>query len=106
MDHVKLHYCGPRFDGNVTEDTTHLLRCPFSVHAESGKIVVPFDFAEIESFDPSTVPTIKRLFTEINILNRNRSIEGDVDHTSYYCETSLSKPIDIFYKFLKGVIAK
>lgn len=84
----------------------HLLRCPFSVHDESGKIVIPFDFAEIESFDPSAVLTMKRLITEMNILYRNRSIEGDADCTSDYCETSLRKPIDIFQRFVKGVIGK
>ncbi|KAF7394513.1 hypothetical protein HZH66_007687 [Vespula vulgaris] len=102
-DHVKLHYCGPRFDSNVTEGTTHLLRCPFSVHNETGKIVVPFDLADVDKFDPSTVPTIKRLITEINILNRNRSIEGDVGYASDCYETSLKKPIDIFQRFVKRV---
>ncbi|XP_035730842.1 DNA primase small subunit-like isoform X3 [Vespa mandarinia] len=103
-DHVKLHYCGPRFDRNVTEGTTHLLRCPFSVHNETGKVVIPFDLAEVEKFDPSATPTTKQLITEINILRRNRSIEGDVGYASDYHETSLRKPMDIFQRFVKRVI--
>lgn len=77
-----LQYCYPRLDVNVSKGVNHLLKSPFSVHPKTGdcrsenisikkllklsfvvlspgRISVPIDFEELDSFDPFAVPTIR-----------------------------------------------
>ncbi|KAK2574967.1 hypothetical protein KPH14_008730 [Odynerus spinipes] len=109
-DYLKLHYCSPRFDVNVTEGISHLLRCPFSVHSVTGRISVPFDLAEVELFDPTTTPTLKQLVTEITTLDKNLSSEEDKrlskdqKRMKDYEIIGFKKFIDIFQVFLEKLI--
>ena len=47
---------GPRIDSDVTTSMKHLLKAPFNVHQDTGKICVPI--IDRKKFDPSTVPTL------------------------------------------------
>lgn len=52
---IKVYYTYPRFDVEVTRGMNHLLKIPFSVHAKSRKISVPFPAAPIfESYSIDT----------------------------------------------------
>lgn len=41
----------PKLDAHVSAQTNHLLKCPFNVHHNSGKLSLPID--DIEHFDTS-----------------------------------------------------
>lgn len=47
----------PNLDVNVTAQVGHLIKAPFSVHPDTGKVSVPIEFDAIWDFDPSQVPT-------------------------------------------------
>lgn len=58
-----LHYLYPRLDSNVSIGLNHLLKAPFCVHPDTGKICVPLDPSLIHEFDPETVPTIHMILS-------------------------------------------
>lgn len=86
-------YCYPRLDVNVSkargiptvdacpvlsgpsrlmppfvsqQGINHLLKSPFAVHPKTGRVCVPFDPSEVESFDPFCVPTLRALVRQID----------------------------------------
>ena len=61
---IKLQYCYPRLDVNVTKGINHLLKAPFCVHPKTGRVCIPFDINDVDSFNPSTVPTIKQVLED------------------------------------------
>nr|XP_027206386.1 DNA primase small subunit-like [Dermatophagoides pteronyssinus] len=64
-------YCTyPRLDVNVSKDSKHLLKLPFSVHPTSKKLSVPIDIRSIDSFDPSTCISLHELSTNIEKFER------------------------------------
>lgn len=63
---VVFHHLYPRLDAGVTKTINHLLRCPFSVHGETGKICVPI--SSINEFQLDKVPTIMQLIKELNAI--------------------------------------
>ncbi|TWW56917.1 DNA primase small subunit [Takifugu flavidus] len=71
---IMLQYCYPRLDVNVSKGVNHLLKSPFSVHPKTGRISVPIDLEELDSFDPFAVPTISLICEE---LDRPRRGEED-----------------------------
>ncbi|KAI4479828.1 hypothetical protein M0802_004495 [Mischocyttarus mexicanus] len=103
LDHVKLHYCCPRFDENVTREETHLLRCPFSIHFNTKKIALPFDITQIEEFDPTTSFTIDQVVKEVNTIYKNMSSNILKNVKIDYNKTSLKYPLIIFRKFLEQI---
>lgn len=66
VEEVQLALLYPRLDINVSKGLNHLLKAPFCVHPKTGKVCVPFNPNAAAKFDPSTVPTIMQLLTEIN----------------------------------------
>jgi DNA primase catalytic subunit len=46
----------PKIDSHVSAQVNHLLKCPFNVHHETGKLSLPI--LDIESFDVNKCPTI------------------------------------------------
>ncbi|KGG50906.1 DNA primase [Mitosporidium daphniae] len=61
-----LHRLYPRLDSNVSIGLNHLLKAPFCVHPDTGKICVPIDPALIDKFDPDMVPTIHSILSKEN----------------------------------------
>ncbi|XP_043488827.1 DNA primase small subunit-like isoform X2 [Polistes fuscatus] len=106
LDHIKLHYCGPRFDVNVTKDCKHLLRCPFSIHYETGKIALPFDITQVEEFDPTTSFTMNQIVAEVNIIRQKQSTMENLRFIIDYNKTSLRYPMIIFRKFIEEVVSE
>lgn len=72
LDEIKLQFCYPRLDINVTKSRKHLLKAPFCVHPKTGLICVPFDIEAIDSFDPFKVPSITELCNELDMVHRNQ----------------------------------
>lgn len=65
-EEVILAHTYPRLDINVSKGFNHLLKAPFCVHPKTGKICVPFSPNLAQKFDPSDVPTISAVLTEVN----------------------------------------
>nr|XP_040048494.1 DNA primase small subunit isoform X1 [Gasterosteus aculeatus aculeatus] len=114
---IMLQYCYPRLDVNVSKGVNHLLKSPFSVHPKTGRISVPMDLKELETFDPFAVPTISQICEE---LDRPRSGEEDGKSEDAkekenekeaaerrrirdYKRTSLAKYVKYFDRFLDGM---
>lgn len=57
-----MHYLLPRIDSHVSIQLNHLLKLPFCIHPDSGKICTPIKPENIEMFDPSAVDTMDKLF--------------------------------------------
>ncbi|XP_062397921.1 DNA primase small subunit [Sardina pilchardus] len=112
---IMLQYCYPRLDVNVSKGVNHLLKSPFSVHPKTGRISVPINLEELDSFDPFEVPTIRLICEE---LDKPRTVEeeDEVDKENEsegeaaerrkirdYKRTSLAKYVKQFDQFLDGM---
>lgn len=67
----------PKLDAHVSAQANHLLKCPFNVHHDTGKISLPIE--DIDNFDVHQCPTIfdvlekdglSKLQTAFNIFDR------------------------------------
>uniref|UniRef100_A0A674MIZ2 DNA primase n=1 Tax=Takifugu rubripes TaxID=31033 RepID=A0A674MIZ2_TAKRU len=109
---IMLQYCYPRLDVNVSKGVNHLLKSPFSVHPKTGRISVPIDLEELDSFDPFAVPTISLICEELDRPRRGEEDEK-LDDTKEnekdaaerrkirdYKRTSLAKYVKHFDQFL------
>lgn len=92
LKEIVIQYTYPRLDINVSKQMNHLLKSPFVVHPKTGRVCVPIDLANIDSFDPAQVPTIGRLVEELNQSGdpRNTSLR---EYTHFFEERFL-KPLD------------
>ncbi|KAF0035792.1 hypothetical protein F2P81_011104 [Scophthalmus maximus] len=114
---IMLQYCYPRLDVNVSKGVNHLLKSPFSVHPKTGRISVPMDLEELDTFDPLAVPTISLICEE---LDRPRAAGGGEESEDVkekenekdaaerrkirdYKRTSLAKYVKYFDQFLDGL---
>ena len=61
ITNIVLGYVYPRFDANVTTTINHLLKSPFCVHPDSGKISVVIDPHNLQAFNPRDVPTVHQV---------------------------------------------
>ena len=61
MREMKLQFCYPRLDVNVSKGLNHLLKSPFVVHPKTGRICVPFNPKHVDSFDPKAVPLVSHV---------------------------------------------
>lgn len=65
IEEVKLQFCYPRLDVNVSKGLNHLLKSPFVIHPKTGRVCVPFDARAVDAFDPKSVPCISGLISEL-----------------------------------------
>ncbi|XP_073326613.1 DNA primase small subunit [Pagrus major] len=118
---IMLQYCYPRLDVNVSKGVNHLLKSPFSVHPKTGRISVPIDLKELDTFDPFAVPTISLICEELD-RPRKGEAEGEEEEKSEdtndkenekdaterrkirdYKRTSLAKYVKHLDQFLDGM---
>uniref|UniRef100_A0A8D3DYT1 DNA primase n=1 Tax=Scophthalmus maximus TaxID=52904 RepID=A0A8D3DYT1_SCOMX len=104
---IMLQYCYPRLDVNVSKGVNHLLKSPFSVHPKTGRISVPMDLEELDTFDPLAVPTI-RSATVLNARvvcceKENEKDAAERRKIRDYKRTSLAKYVKYFDQFLDGL---
>ncbi|XP_063531763.1 DNA primase small subunit [Cydia strobilella] len=64
LEEIKIQYCYPRLDVNVTKGFNHLLKSPFSIHPKTGKVSVVFNPSTVRSFKLDEVPTINTLLDD------------------------------------------
>lgn len=67
LEDIVLQYTYPRIDSEVSKRQNHLLKAPFVVHPSTGRICVPLELEQIQSFDPQTsAPTVEQVLQELN----------------------------------------
>lgn len=59
VEEIKLQYCYPRLDVNVTKGLNHLLKSPFCVHPKTGRVCIPISMEQVDAFNPDLVPTVR-----------------------------------------------
>jgi DNA primase small subunit len=57
-EELLLQFTYPRLDANVSIQLNHLLKSPFCVHPDTGKVCVPFIAKDVHLFNPNNVPTV------------------------------------------------
>ncbi|XP_051947021.1 DNA primase small subunit-like [Xyrauchen texanus] len=112
---IMLQYCYPRLDVNVSKGVNHLLKSPFSVHPKTGRISVPIDLKELDTFDPFEVPTISLICEELEKPRADeveedemRDKENEQDAGEHrrirdYKRTSLAKYVKVLDRFLEAM---
>ncbi|XP_008281882.1 DNA primase small subunit [Stegastes partitus] len=114
---IMLQYCYPRLDVNVSKGVNHLLKSPFSVHPKTGRISVPINLKELDTFDPFAVPTISLICEELDRprpgeeeekSEETKEKENEKDAAERwkirdYKRTSLAKYVKHFDQFLDGM---
>uniref|UniRef100_A0A8C2KRF5 DNA primase n=1 Tax=Cyprinus carpio TaxID=7962 RepID=A0A8C2KRF5_CYPCA len=112
---IMLQYCYPRLDVNVSKGVNHLLKSPFSVHPKTGRISVPIDLKELDTFDPFEVPTISLICEELEKPRAEEAEEDDMKDKENeqeagerrrirdYKRTSLAKYVKVFDRFLEAM---
>jgi DNA primase small subunit len=80
---ILLEYTYPRLDVEVGKKRNHLLKSPFVVHPGTGRVCVPITgdaehgMAEVEHFDPFSVPKVTELLTEVDSYGKSKNAEGN-----------------------------
>ncbi|XP_053626042.1 DNA primase small subunit [Plodia interpunctella] len=64
IEELKIQYCYPRLDVNVTKGFNHLLKSPFSIHPKTGKVCVVFKPNEAKHMKLDEIPTIYTLLDD------------------------------------------
>lgn len=114
---IMLQYCYPRLDVNVSKGVNHLLKSPFSVHPKTGRISVPMDLKDLDTFDPFAVPTISLICEELDRPRTGEEQEKSEDTKENedekdaaerrkirdYKRTSLAKYVKYLDQFLDGM---
>ena len=100
---IVFFYTYIRLDINVTTGLNHLLKAPFCVHPDTGKVCVPLDPENLTSFDPSKAPLIQNLIKQLNISDKDK----DKDKEQVKMANSEEKPgrgwKDIYLFIFRGV---
>lgn len=58
------HLLFPRLDKKVTHDPSHLIKCPFSLHPDTGKITLALRPSSLSYFVPEDSPTLHQVIHE------------------------------------------
>ena len=93
-----LTFLYPRLDANVSKGLNHLLKSPFCVHPDTGKICIPFDPKNVDNFDPNTSPTLSQALEEYDIILAKD--KNSTDKVMPWMKESLA----VFDDFLDGVL--
>ncbi|XP_075969435.1 DNA primase small subunit [Anticarsia gemmatalis] len=63
-EEIKIQYCYPRLDVNVTKGFNHLLKSPFSIHPKTGKVSVVFKPSNAKNMKLDEIPSIYSLLDD------------------------------------------
>ncbi|KNC86401.1 hypothetical protein SARC_01451 [Sphaeroforma arctica JP610] len=128
-DEIILQHIYPRLDVNVSKGINHLLKSPFCVHPKTGRVCVPIDVNNLDTFNPFKVPTISDLIRDLDEWHANNvgaedPMDEDVDDfikqeagaasfsssnnkegrvPTDFQKTSLMRYMVPFQRFLKGM---
>ncbi|XP_068629481.1 DNA primase small subunit [Battus philenor] len=64
IEEIKIQFCYPRLDVNVTKGFNHLLKSPFSIHPKTGKVSVVFKPQNARTMKLDEIPTIYTLLDD------------------------------------------
>lgn len=76
IEEIQMSLLCPRLDISVSKTANHLLKAPFCVHPKTGKVCTPFHPSAVNKFDPTTVPTIRQLLSEIDQFDEKDKEDG------------------------------
>lgn len=83
IEEILLELTYPRLDIHVSKGVNHLLKSPFCVHPKTGKICVPFHARAVDKFNPSKVPTINQLISEVEAYDlKHNLVNKTADETT------------------------
>lgn len=102
----------PRLDIEVSKHLNHLLKSPFCVHPSTGRVCVPIDVSKVEKFNPLMVPTVSRLFNDLDKYTKDSASQVDADESSSSStvrlsdaeKTSLAPYIKYFKEFTSKLV--
>mmetsp|Transcript_17442 Transcript_17442/g.38683 ORF Transcript_17442/g.38683 Transcript_17442/m.38683 type:complete len:457 (-) Transcript_17442:83-1453(-) len=89
-------HCYARLDANVSKTQNHLLKSAFCVHPKTGRVCVPIDPAQADSFDPFSVPTVRSLCAEVDAYDSEHGQEAGAELLSDLEKTSLKDAVAVF----------
>ncbi|KAK4047753.1 p48 polypeptide of DNA primase [Microbotryomycetes sp. JL201] len=95
---IILQYTYPRIDTEVSKKQNHLLKSPFCIHPGTGRVCVPLQTADVEGFDPESVPTVGQLLMELEHLAR------DGDEQASWDKTSLKPYVEAFERHIAPLV--
>ncbi|CBY17881.1 unnamed protein product [Oikopleura dioica] len=105
IERIKIAVTYPRIDIKVTEGFNHLLKAPFSVHPKTGKVCVPFNADDVDSFDCDNVPTVFSLRkNDEELVKVIEKQEGDMSKKYYHGE--MKESVKIFTDLLNQVFSE
>ncbi|GJJ14891.1 hypothetical protein Clacol_009160 [Clathrus columnatus] len=78
MEDIILEFMYPRLDSEVTKHRNHLLKAPFCVHPNTGRVCVPVEPEHVFDFDPEKVPTVQQLIKELDQLGSETHHSGEL----------------------------
>lgn len=105
VEEIKLQYCYPRLDVNVTKGLNHLLKSPFCVHPKTGRVCIPISMEQVDTFNPDLVPTVRCAVgvqtSAVALQSKTKDFGSSVHHTlsslsnppSIHLHLSLSSPL-------------
>ena len=97
-----FRYTYPRLDINVSKMQNHLLKSPFCVHPKTGRVCIPIQADEVDSFDPFKVPTLPELMDELNSFKKENP---DSKITNDWQKTRLKESFEPFiHNFLEPML--
>ncbi|XP_045490916.1 DNA primase small subunit [Colias croceus] len=73
IEEMKIQYCYPRLDVNVTKGFNHLLKSPFSIHPKTGKVSIVFKPENAKNMKLDDIPTINSLLDDSSKENAQHS---------------------------------
>lgn len=96
-----FRYTYPRLDINVSKMRNHLLKSPFCVHPKTGRVCVPIQPEDIDTFDPFAVPNLGQLMQELDDYEKQHQDNDDKESRSLlpnWKKTSLKAYFEPFVK--------